>query len=362
MLSCLNGALEYYRTTGDEKILQACKNAWQDIVDKRLYITGTASYREFFHADFDLPNVNNVGETCVTVTWLQFNAQLLRLTGEARFAEQLEVTILNQLLGAQSPDGSAWGYYVQMQGKKPYSSNLDGHCCLSSGPRGISLIPTFAISTDAEGVVVNLYDAATANLTLRDKSNVKLSIDTLYPTNKHIAIAVAPSAPASFAVKLRIPAWCDTPQIQVDGTNVQAKPGSDGYVAIRREWKPGDKIDLRLPLEARVVEGKFKNQGKAAVLYGPLVLAADGELLGDSTPMRSVALSNSDVSKLNLSAEPAPAEYKSWPGAEVFEINAAPHKIRLVPFADAGKSGSAYKVWLPTGSAPATGNLLLEGV
>src|ERR1051325_270572 len=118
MLSCLNGALEYYRTTGDHEILEACLNAWQDIVDHRLYLTGAASYREFFHEDFDLPNVNNVGETCVTVTWLQFNAQLLRLTGEARFAELLERVVLNQLFGAQCPDGSAWGYYVQMQGKK----------------------------------------------------------------------------------------------------------------------------------------------------------------------------------------------------------------------------------------------------
>src|SRR5207244_7706064 len=111
-----------------------------------------------FHDNYDLPNVNNVGETCVTVTWLQFNAQLLRLTGEARFAEQLEKVVLNQLFGAQCPDGAAWGYYVQMQGKKPYSSTLDGHRCLSSGPRGVALIPTFALSTDADGVVVNLYE------------------------------------------------------------------------------------------------------------------------------------------------------------------------------------------------------------
>ena len=70
------------------------------------------------------------------------------------------------MFGAQSCDGSAWGYYVQMEGKKPYSNNLDGHCCLSSGPRGIALIPTFAVTTDADGVVVNLYDAGTAQLTL----------------------------------------------------------------------------------------------------------------------------------------------------------------------------------------------------
>ena len=188
MLSCLNGALELHRTTGDRKLLDACLNAWQDIVDHRLYPTGAASYRELFRDDFDLPESNNVGETCVTVTWLQFNAQLLRLTGEARFAEQLERVVLNQLFGAQKPDGSAWGYYVQMKGKKPYSSTLDGHCCLSSGPRGIALLPTFAISTDQDGAVVNLYDAGTAKLTLHDGTAVKLKIETLYPAEGQSAL------------------------------------------------------------------------------------------------------------------------------------------------------------------------------
>jgi DUF1680 family protein len=149
-----------------ERLLEACRNSWRDIVDHRLYLTGAASYGEHFYDDYDFPNVGNVGETCVTVTWLQFNAQLLRVTGEARFAEQLERVVLNQLFGAQKPDGSGWGYYVQMEGKKPYSSTLDGHCCLSSGPRGVALIPTFATSVDAEGVVVNLYDAGTAKLKL----------------------------------------------------------------------------------------------------------------------------------------------------------------------------------------------------
>jgi len=235
MLSCMNGALEYYRTTGERQILEACLNGWQDIVDHRLYLTGTASYREFFHGDFDLPNVNNVGETCVTVTWLQFNAQLLRLTGEARFAEQIEETVLNQLFGAQCPDGSSWGYYVQMQGKKPYSSVLDGHCCLSSGPRGVSLIPTFAVTTDDYGVVVNLYDAGTVRLELRDQTPVAITTETRYPSADTINIKVTPDKPKAFALKLRIPEWCSSPKLKVSGKNEQVKKGAAGYAVIRRE-------------------------------------------------------------------------------------------------------------------------------
>ena len=223
MLSCINGLLEWYRVTGDAQLLQAAKNAWSDIVAKRLYITGTASSGEVFHDDYDLPNVANVGETCVTVTWLQLNAHLLRSTGEARFAEQLERTVYNQLCGAQRPDGKAWGYYVQMEGKKPYTDTLDGQCCLSSGPRGMALIPTFAMTTDADGVVVNLYDAGNTHLRLRNGKTVRLGIETNYPAAEKIAISVDPVVDNAFTVKLRIPDWCTKPWLRVNGKPMDIK-------------------------------------------------------------------------------------------------------------------------------------------
>ncbi|HYN01433.1 MAG TPA: beta-L-arabinofuranosidase domain-containing protein [Vicinamibacteria bacterium] len=374
MLSCLNGALELYRTTGDDpRILEASLNAWQDIVDKRLYLTGASSHGEYFHDDFDLPNVGNVGETCVTTTWLQFNAQLLRLTGEARFAEQLERVVLNQLFGAQKCDGSGWGYYVQMEGKKPYSSTLDGHCCLSSGPRGVALIPTFAVTTDADGVVVNLYDAGEARMRLADGTDVTLATTTRFPAEERVRIALAPSRPGSFALKLRLPAWSGATSLRVNGQARDATPGADGYARVAREWRKGDVVELGFSLEPRVVTGDHLNAGKVAILYGPLVLAADEALLDPlATGIRGVALDASDLKVLNVTPEAAPDGHRSWPGARVFRVNAitrkasggapagSPVSLRMIPFADAGCTGSAYKVWLPLGGAP-SGNLLAEG-
>jgi DUF1680 family protein len=374
MLSCLNGALEYYRTVGDPQILAACLNAWADIVRNRLYITGAASYGELFHDNFDLPNVANVGETCVTVTWLQFNAQLLRLTGEARFAEQLEHVILNQLFGAQRCDGSAWAYYVQMEGKKPYSSTLDGHCCLSSGPRGVALIPTFALSTDADGVVMNLYDSGTAKLTLRDGTAVTLTTTTRYPSDGQIQVLVQPAGAKTFAFKARVPAWCKSAAMQVNGKPVTAVTGTDGYVAVTREWNQGDRVELRFKLESRVVVGDHKNQGKVAVLYGPLVLAGDQALLGATNrSLNAIAAAGANLAAMKVTPEPAPEQLRSWPDAEVFRIQAiarrptgslkagAPLPVRLVPFADAGATGTPYKVWLPVGLGSSSGNVLLDG-
>ncbi len=374
MLSCLNGILEYYRTTGDPKLLEACRNAWQDIADKRLYLTGAASYGELFRADFDLPNVNHVGETCVTTTWVQFNAQLLRLTGEAKFAEQLEKVVLNQLFGAQKPDGSAWGYYVQMEGKKPYSASLTGHCCLSSGPRGVALIPTFASSVDADGVVVNLYDAGTAKLKLRDGKSVVMTTETIYPSDGKIVITIDPESNAAFAFKARIPAWCRESTMKVNGQPIEAKRGDDGYAAIKRTWAKGDKVELNFKLEPRVIIGDHLNAGKIAVMFGPLVLAADEALLGaEGLTISAVGIGNPELSALAIKPEPAPESVKSWPGAQVFQMNAvsrrstatakagAPMTIRLIPFADAGGLGKNYKVWLPLRTGDSQ-NLLLEGI
>jgi hypothetical protein len=374
MLSCLNGALEYFRTVGDPQILQACLNAWADIVANRLYITGAASYGELFHGDFDLPNVANVGETCVTVTWIQFNAQLLRLTGQARFAEQLEHVVLNQLFGAQQCDGSAWGYYVQMEGKKPYSSSLDGHCCLSSGPRGVALIPTFAMTTDADGVVLNLYDSGTARLQLHDHTDVSLTLDTRYPADDRIQIHVDPATKKAFTVKVRVPAWCREAKLAVNAKTINPRAGADGYVAIHRTWKHGDQIELLFKLEPRLIVGNHKNQGKAAVAYGPLVLAADQALLDNRCPsLSSVALAKPQLASLNLSPERAPTKLMTWPGAQVFRVDAVARRtsesvaagsslqVRLIPFADAGENGTQYKVWIPVGQLTANGNLLLDG-
>jgi uncharacterized protein len=354
MLSCLNGALELYRTVGGEDILQACLNAWQDIADHRLYPTGTASYREYFHGDYDFPNVNDVGETCVTVTWLQFNIQLLRLTGEKRFADQLEKTVLNQLMGAQSCDGTKWGYYVQMEGVKPYTNNLDGNCCLSSGPRGIALIATFALTTDADGVVANLYDAGTARLTLHDGTPVTLTMQTDYPDSGDIGITVATTANNPFAVKLRVPPWCKDADLELNGAKIDCETGPGGYVAVRRVWQDQDRLHLHLKIEPRILIGDHKNRGKLAVLYGPLVLAADASVSGMQTEKRpDFFIPVSHPNDLRLIPESEPDKPKSWPGTRVFHVadGGTVLALSLVPFADAGSTGADYQIWLPFGQS-----------
>jgi hypothetical protein len=231
------------------------------------------------------------------------------------------------------------------------------------------LVPTFAIATDADGVAVNLYDAGRANLRLRDGVAVKLGVKTTYPAVGKIAIAVDPVTPHDFSVKLRIPNWCAKPLLRVNGQPVDTKKTGDGYAAIRRTWRKGDTVEMVLNLEPRLVLGEHTNLNKAAVVYGPLVLAADAALAGGK-PVHALKLASGNVADLAVTAEPAPEQMRSWPGAQVFCISAMTRKTapairtRLVPFADAGATGSQYRVWLPllgTESSTAADNLLEDG-
>jgi uncharacterized protein len=364
MLSCLNGLLEFHRTTGDEKALQAALNAWQDIVEKRLYLTGTASYKELFHDDYDLPNGNaDVGETCVTVTWIQFNAQLLRLTGEARFAEALERSVYNQLFGAQKPDGTAWGYYVQLEGTKPYSSKLSGHCCLSSGPRGVALVPTFTATTDAEDVVINFLAGGRSSLTLRDGRKIEVESRSNYPAEGRALFVLHPSPPGAFHVKIRIPAWCPNATIQINGRPVETPVRPGEYAVLRREWRDADRITLDVPLKPRLLAGDHTNRGKIAFAYGPLILAAD-DALNPGAPIGSFRIGSTNLEKLAFETQPMPEDRRTSNADQIFSINAIlsmnvldrkagdSARLRLVSFANAGSTLAPYQVWLPGPPTP----------
>jgi DUF1680 family protein len=365
MLSNFNGLLELYRITGDKSLLDAIRIAWTDVVAHHLYITGSASTFECFPEDYHLPNngAADICETCVTVTWEQVNRQLLRLTGDPIYADELERSIYNHLLGAQKPTGEAWSYYTPLEGHKPYSPSTS--CCLSSGPRGIALIPTFAVMASADGgVVVNLYNSGEATLDLPHGS-VTLTQRTEYPLRGDVLITVSPrDRSARFPVRLRIPAWTKRAAASVNGHPIPAssiRPGA--YLKIDRTWRPGDRIALKIDLTPRLVMGDHENAGKAAIMVGPMVLALDTAYGLTALPLRHFRLPSDRIADLGLK----PSD-RSRSGEPVYTARmlldraaAAPSSQMLTPYAWAGQNGkSAYEVWIRrAASAPLKESLSL---
>lgn len=323
MLSNCVGLCELYHATANRQCLDASINAFRSVVASQLYITGSASHHERFHPDHDLPNemAADVGETCVTVTWLQLCDHLFRITGEAAYAHEIERTLYNHLAGAQHPIRGEWCYYTSLDGSKPYTAHTC--CCLSSGPRGFAMTPAFVFLREGDDtLVLNLFESADATLSLGAR-DVSLSLDASFAGAATLTIHTE----ATFGIKIRIPPWSDsfvTPGI--------ASTREDGWCIIpRRAWKRGDTVRITLNARPHVIRGQFGNTGKAAITYGPFVMCFDHA----NNPTSS--------SQLSLASDPQlAADHKSLTVAVRMEHGVA----ILTTFADAGVNGSSYHVWV----------------
>ncbi|HEU4751682.1 MAG TPA: beta-L-arabinofuranosidase domain-containing protein [Armatimonadota bacterium] len=358
MLSNLVGLCELARATGDRQYLQTAVNAWEDVTAHQLYITGSASSHEHFHAPYELPNQQgaNVGETCVTVTWIQLNAQLLRLTGEARYGDELERSYYNHLAAAQRPDGAQWCYYTSLEGIKPYGPGIN--CCVSSGPRGMALAPQLTYLKLQDGgkdaLAVNLFESSTVTTELGGRK-VSLEQSSDFPPGTisgprfqgTSTLTVRTERPAEFGLRVRSPEWADGLALRVNDRK-ETIPGPKGGWAVlpARRWKNGDRVTVSYRILARVVMGDHGNAGRAALKYGPLVLAYDDKRNPELPSARALTLGIGEMG------------VKALPGDTVqFEIpvvlpDGKARKAVFVPFAEAGSTGGRYQVWLRAPGSP----------
>ncbi len=352
MMSCLAGLCELYRATGETRYLTPAVNAWNDIAASQLLITGSGSSSEHWTEPRQFLSSTNdkVAETCVTVTWIQLTEQLLRLTGEARYADELEKTFYNHLAAAQRPDGAAWAYFTALDGKKPYQT--EQNCCTSSGPRGWALLPTLAYMTGEDGVVINFFAPSVAALKVNGET-VTVKQETSYPSEGRVAITVTVPKPMKFALRVRVPSWSTV-------AGIKAQPNT--YWLLRQTWSRTQTIRLDFTMPVRVIGGEGSSAGKVALARGPQVLAIDELYNPGLSPFTAIALTNPKP-QLRTSAT-----YRDADGLPVYETDVVvtqdtkKHKageratMRLVPFASAGAHGHQFAVWLLKAGSSAAPN------
>jgi len=205
MMSCYEGLLELYRVTGEPEYLDAAQSVFANIRDTETTIIGSGSSWERWangHAR-QAEVVPDWMETCVTVTWLKFAGQLLRLTGDSLYADEIERTTYNSLLGAQKSDGRWWCHFSPLEGQREPSSEQCGmhlSCCVANGPRGLMLLPTMAVMSGRAGPVVNFYEAGNTTLPLRAGKSVRLDIGSDYPRSGEVQIVVQPESAEDFTL------------------------------------------------------------------------------------------------------------------------------------------------------------------
>jgi uncharacterized protein len=349
MLSCFLGVLKYYKLTGEQKYLHLLQTAWTDITTHRLYITGTASTNEIFVKDgvLNATNEDKMGEGCVTVTWIQFNLSLLQITGELKYTQEIERSVYNHLLAAENPLTGCVSYYTAFLGPKPYRCDQGYSCCLSSVPRGISLIPEIIGGKINGQFSVLLYEngLASTNIPTADSKEIKLLVraTTKFPSQGLVDFDIEPSRSATFPINFRVPEWSANFKATIGDKTYEGKKG--GLLAIQRKWQPGDHVRITFEMPVEVLPGGISYPHAVAIKRGPQVLAIDGGLNPGIDSLDAVSYADKRV--LSDASASLPA---GWDWKEAFyldaKINNAPQKLVLVPFAEAGQKTAGIAVWI----------------
>ena len=311
------GMADVAALTGDTAYIQAIDRIWQNIVSKKLYITGgigATNNGEAFGKNYELPNMTAYCETCAAIGNVYVNHRLFLLHGESKYYDVLERTLYNGLISGMSMQGDAFFYPNPLASagqhqRKPWFGCA---CCPSNLCRFIPSLPGYVYAVRDRTVYVNLFMSNSSVLDVNGKK-VGLTQQTSYPWDGDITITIDKNSAGAFDMKLRIPGWLkgqpvpsdlyaytdgkqpgytvtvngksqisnlksQTSNLKSQISNLKSQISPDGYLTISRRWKKGDTIRLHFDMEARTVQAHEQveaDRGLTAVERGPLVYCAE---------------------------------------------------------------------------------------
>ena len=301
-----SGAADVAVLTSDQALLNLLDRKWDNIVGRRMYITGGVGHRkrrEGFAPDYVLPNRLCYSETCGSISQVMFNHRMFQAHQDARYIDVAERTLYNAVLAGVGLSGDRFFYVNPLESDGHWKFNHSDcvrflwnrcPCCPTNVVRSIPSIPGMVYATAGDQLYVNLFIAGTAKVNIRDAS-VKLRQQTRYPWDGKVKIAVKPEKPSTFTLKVRIPGWARNQTVPSDlyryddnqsptiKLSVNGKPLAieldKGYALIRRQWRKEDVVtlDISMPVRRVVANSKVKdNVGRFAVERGPIVYCAEG--------------------------------------------------------------------------------------
>jgi DUF1680 family protein len=303
----LIGLARLYEVTGEARHLKAASFFWETVTRDYSYVIGGNADRECFQAPRSISRhiTEQTCESCNSYNMLKLTRHLYADTPDARFFDYYERTHLNHILAQQHPGTGMFAYMVPMMSgsHREYSTPFeDFWCCVGTGMESHAKHGDSIFWTRGRDVIVNLYIPSSLDLAKR-KAGIRL--ETAYPFADDITLTItrAEGLRAS-GISLRIPAWCESPSVSINGDAVASRV-QDGYLRLRREWKQADVIRLTLPRRLRI-EPTAEDPGTVALLYGPLVLAGDLGPSSDRWSGPAPVLVGADLTKnIVPTAEPA---------------------------------------------------------
>jgi len=371
---------ELYFMTGEAGYRRSFEQIWRSIQAHDRHNTGSFSSEEQARGN---PYDPRPIETCATIAWMCISIDLLRMTGDAQVADELELSTWNAVLGAQSPDGRWWTYNTPMGGiptngmptqqlpppmndvpwflgeRIPARFDIGWQerigaeylsCCAANGPRGLGMLSEWAVMTANDGIVLNYYGPSTFMVRTPGGEAVILTQETDYPVGGNIRLAVTPVMPERFTLWLRIPHWSRQTRIALNG-NDQSGIVSGRYLTIDRVWSPGDIVELSLDMSPHIWLGTLRPtdsrpdslgdaQGRASIYHGPILLAYD-ERLGIYDPAR--------LPPVNVYRSPTapPAQSDLFTPLVALQYSTLQGSIVLCDFASAGNVAASPVAPIP---------------
>ena len=287
--------------TGDRAYLDAIDRVWDNVVSRKLYLTGGTGARkegEAYGDDYELPNLTAYAETCAAIANVYWNHRMFALHGDAKYIDVMERSLYNGVISGVSFDGKGFFYPnpLASNGEHERSPWFGCACCPSNMTRFIASVGGYIYAVRDGAVYVNLYVEGEATIETQDQ-RVTLEQETRYPWDGRVTIRVAPQRPGrTFALHLRIPGWARNEVVPSDlyrfadgdSSAVRLRVGEQdvdvprhmqrGYVVIERAWEAGDRIVLDLPMPARRVlahESVEADRGRVALQRGPIVFCVE---------------------------------------------------------------------------------------
>lgn len=280
--------------TNDAALWEASKALHDSVTLRRMYVTGgigPSAHNEGFTEDYDLPNEDSYQETCASAAMVLWNHRLFRLTGDARFADVMELSLYNAVAAGVSLTGDLFCYATPLASRGDFQRSpwFGVPCCPTTIARFVPSIGKYIYSLSNDGVWVNLFIASRAAIPV-GSGKVTVKQTSNFPWEGDVKIEVAPDAPREFTLHVRLPGWASRPALRLNGSPI-SPPVTKGYAEIRRTWKSGDAIELSLPMEVKRLAAHpavLYNQGKVALQRGPLIYAF--EQTDNSVPLRQAIL------------------------------------------------------------------------
>ncbi|EMO4454841.1 glycoside hydrolase family 127 protein [Klebsiella michiganensis] len=285
----MTGVAHLARLSQDEGKRRDCLRLWKNMARRQLYITGgigSQSSGEAFSSDYDLPNDTVYAESCASIGLMMFARRMLEMEADSQYADVMERALYNTVLGGMALDGKHFFYVnpLEVHPKSLKFNHIYDHvkpvrqrwfgcaCCPPNIARVLTSLGHYIYTPHGDVLYINLYVGNSVEIPVGNAA-LRLRISGNYPWQEQVKIVIDSSSPVNHTLALRLPDWCDKPQVTLNGAPV-TQDVRKGYLHISHLWQEGDTLQLTLPMPVRRIYGNplVRHQaGQVAVQRGPLV-------------------------------------------------------------------------------------------